>query len=815
MQESISESVFFVLDSQNQPCGGGFILGQEGGERVAVTCAHVLAQAGVKPGGSARLLFDPAKDAWLSSASLSKKDHYPKYDVAFLRLAEDSAPVPPLGMWIPAKPYSTFLPKSPGAGSEQLIIRRGANLMMGTAPKLLGAPLIQLRPSRQLLALDGMPALVGTKNDVVGMVWGQLLDESESLLVIPAETLQELQPGLVCTRESELNAKQAIDLFAQARKAVDSKNFMDALHLLQQALKYELPKDLRDEITCFHVEIEPLSRKEMESREIQSRLKALMAEAENAEGRGDIKTAISVYEEVLSLSRPDVPQAGPLAERAEQQLQRLEYLHNHIEHATRLEEAGRLREAVYIWEEIERSDYRYPPARRHLLKIEQQLEQLDFARAALDNGNFYAAEQILNGLASSAPNEEARYMLDKIQETRLVQEAKIKKADAAEFHGEWDVAVETWEEIIKIFPANEMARQRLERAHAELGRQRAITDEVAKALDMEHDGFLGEAAAAWERTASIPPLRSIAMSQRTRIDEKLILQQKFLRIAEEAEAERRYVDAVQAWAKLTILLPDDEQAQARLKRAKEQLESQLSQQQLLSNTIEAQAEREESLKARLEMLEEADKIRNKIYASMAYPKLLSKRFSSTFLVHIYPKYLSRQATAAVKRQLVKLKKEPDSYNTTRQDTDIQINTLVTVKIECHGIKFTEPVTIEVEDKVNDLIFLAKPEDTCEVGYQIAKFSICDKNTGQEIFSLPFEIQVVDFVVDHISRPLILKLAAGISGLGGVVMYALTLLERVDKTTGLTSGTAFSVVAIATYLLFNNLFQRLHNNLKTL
>lgn len=205
----------------------------------------------------------------------------------------------------------------------------------------------------------------------------------------------------------------------------------------------------------------------------------------------------------------------------------------------------------------------------------------------------------------------------------------------------------------------------------------------------------------------------------------------------------------------------------------------------------------------------------RVSASLAYPKLLSKRFSSTFLVHVYPKYLSRQATAAVKRQLVKLKKEPDSYNTTRQDTNIQINTLVAVKIECHGIKFTSPITVEVEDKVTELIFLAKPEDTCEVGHQMAKLSICDNKTGQEIFSLPFEIQVVDFVVDHISRPLILKLAAGISGLGGVVMYAMTLFEQVDKTTGLTSGTAFSVAAIAAYLLFNNLFQRLNSDPKTL
>jgi hypothetical protein len=108
-------------------------------------------------------------------------------------------------------------------------------------------------------------------------------------------------------------------------------------------------------------------------------------------------------------------------------------------------------------------------------------------------------------------------------------------------------------------------------------------------------------------------------------------------------------------------------------------------------------------------------------------------------------------------------------------------------------------------------FIAKPADNCEIGKSVAKLSICEKESGVELFSVPFEIRVVDYVFDHISRPLVLKLTTIISGLGALALFILTLFGQVDTTLGLASGTAISAVSVVVFMQFNSLFQRLHGS----
>lgn len=43
------------------------------------------------------------------------------------------------------------------------------------------------------------------------------------------------------------------------------------------------------------------------------------------------------------------------------------------------------------------------------------------------------------------------------------------------------------------------------------------------------------------------------------------------------------------------------------------------------------------------------------------------------------------------------------------------------------------------------------------------------------------------------------------------MFVLTFLEQIDKTVGLTSGTAAGVLAAAVYANFYNLYQRIRQN----
>ncbi len=199
-----------------------------------------------------------------------------------------------------------------------------------------------------------------------------------------------------------------------------------------------------------------------------------------------------------------------------------------------------------------------------------------------------------------------------------------------------------------------------------------------------------------------------------------------------------------------------------------------------------------------------------IDALLASPKLLSKRFSSAFLLYLYPKKLDHQVKVDLAKRLAQIGKKERDYRTTIESTDLAVGVTVTIKIECPGIEFGLPTTVMITDQATKIPILAKPLPTCEVGKHMANLSICAQESNIELFALLFEIQVVDYVVDHISRPFVLGLTTIVSGLGGLMMFILVFFGQVDTTFGLASGTTISVVSILTNWQFNSLFRRLNN-----
>ena len=69
------------------------------------------------------------------------------------------------------------------------------------------------------------------------------------------------------------------------------------------------------------------------------------------------------------------------------------------------------------------------------------------------------------------------------------------------------------------------------------------------------------------------------------------------------------------------------------------------------------------------------------------------------------------------------------------------------------------------------------------------------------------MRVVDFAFDHISRPLLSKVMSSVLGMGSVIMFILTALEQVDKTFGLTAGTAAAVLSSTILLQWWSVFHR--------
>jgi hypothetical protein len=123
---------------------------------------------------------------------------------------------------------------------------------------------------------------------------------------------------------------------------------------------------------------------------------------------------------------------------------------------------------------------------------------------------------------------------------------------------------------------------------------------------------------------------------------------------------------------------------------------------------------------------------------------------------------------------------------------------VDIALTSPAIEFSPSVKKLFDGKVLHALFWGMAKDLSKPGEQRGLLAIKDASTGQELDSLSFTIEIVDYAFDHVSRPLIGKIASAMADLGAVASFALTFLEKIDKGFGLASGTA--AMAMALFLL---------------
>lgn len=199
-------------------------------------------------------------------------------------------------------------------------------------------------------------------------------------------------------------------------------------------------------------------------------------------------------------------------------------------------------------------------------------------------------------------------------------------------------------------------------------------------------------------------------------------------------------------------------------------------------------------------------IRKKYFQiSVAHPKYLAKRFESLFLVQIY----FDELTADIKERIKAIIGEDSGEHI--YATELKSGQSVKIKLYSPDITFSEPIVKKLNSSNNSMSFLGKPSDICQQGEHKIVLSILDSKTDTEYQSEIFSVKVTDFAFDHVSRPLLSKVSAVVLGIGSFSMFILTFLEQIDKTIGLTSGTAVGVLALTAYGVFYNLYQRVQPN----
>jgi hypothetical protein len=187
--------------------------------------------------------------------------------------------------------------------------------------------------------------------------------------------------------------------------------------------------------------------------------------------------------------------------------------------------------------------------------------------------------------------------------------------------------------------------------------------------------------------------------------------------------------------------------------------------------------------------------------SVLHPRHFSKRYPSSIHVHIYLPELR----ADLEKKLGEVK-EPGKFIENVFDSDLIVGMVVVVKVFSPEISFSESVTKKLQPDLNTIKLIGIPKDTCHPGLHKTILSISDRESGSEYFSADFEIQVVDFAFDHVSRPFLSKATAVTLGIGSFLTFALTLFGQIDTVFGFASGTtvgAFAGIIYSRYLFVYN------------
>lgn len=201
-----------------------------------------------------------------------------------------------------------------------------------------------------------------------------------------------------------------------------------------------------------------------------------------------------------------------------------------------------------------------------------------------------------------------------------------------------------------------------------------------------------------------------------------------------------------------------------------------------------------------------DRDKKSFRVSVAFPLLLSKKFESVFLFQLYLPDVRSRVNKNIRAQF-----HEQLRTEFTEQSKIKIGQRIQVEFFNPHFEFSKPVTKSIEGALTKIIFLGSPKEACQLGSRSVRVSISDAESQEEIESFTIEVRVVDFAFDHVSRPFFSRVSATLLGIGSVAMFTLSLLEQVDKTIGLTSGTAAGILATLVYANFYNLYQRVRSS----
>ncbi len=180
--------------------------------------------------------------------------------------------------------------------------------------------------------------------------------------------------------------------------------------------------------------------------------------------------------------------------------------------------------------------------------------------------------------------------------------------------------------------------------------------------------------------------------------------------------------------------------------------------------------------------------------TVAYPAKIPKGYSSKFAIILYPEALEQQINNTLVSIFGKTLIEKPSFPVVNLKPDMEIE----IELSSPDFDFSYQKKIIYRYRITQLLFLGKSKGDLAPGVHEFLITIKEAQTSHEIFSMPLQALVVDYALDSISRPVLSNIVSIITGIASVVSYLLTILQNIDKVTGITAG---STLLLLTALIF--------------
>ena len=199
--------------------------------------------------------------------------------------------------------------------------------------------------------------------------------------------------------------------------------------------------------------------------------------------------------------------------------------------------------------------------------------------------------------------------------------------------------------------------------------------------------------------------------------------------------------------------------------------------------------------------------------SILHPRKLAKGFSTEITINFFLPHLRIQLDRSIKEFLQETKNRRPVHTT--YGSELVPGKKVLISLSSPHLDFSKEVPKTLEDRINRVSFLVMPLDSCRVGKQAVRLAIIDKETKEEYCSLVFILRVEDYAFGHVSKPLLSFIGSFVSGTSSASLFLLTYFQEIDKSLGLSAGSATLFVATALGLIPTTTYKHKRTTNRTL